>query len=84
MEMGRCQGVRHTVDAADVTAGSIAIQAQDLAPTGATAVVRTAAGGLKAWDGLLLVVANTVTLDNSGAVDWADTDTIDIVILSGE
>ena len=83
MEMGRCQGIRRTVNAADVTAGSIAIQGQDLAPTGATAVVRTAAGGLKAWDGLLLVVANTVTLDNSGAVDWADTDTIDIVILSG-
>lgn len=83
MEMGRCQGIRHIVDAADVTAGSIAIQGQDLAPTGATAAVRTAAGVVKAWDGALLVVKNTVTVDNSGAVDWVATDTIDIVILSG-
>jgi len=83
MEMGRTQGLRITVSAADVTAGSIAIQAQDLAPTGATAAVRTAAGVVKAWDGVLLVAGNTVTVDNSGAVDWADTDTIDIVILSG-
>ena len=83
MEMGRCQGIRRTVNAADVTAGSIAIQGQDLAPTGATAAVRTAAGALKAWDGLLLVARNTVTVDNSGAVDWDATDTIDIVMLSG-
>ncbi len=83
MEMGRCQGLRHTVSAADVTAGSIAVQGQDLAPTGATAAVRTAAGVVKAWDGALVVAGNTVTVDNAGAVDWAATDTIDIVIVSG-
>jgi len=83
MEFGRCQGVRHIVTAGDVTATTIVIQAQDLAPTGATAVVRTAAGGLKAWDGGLVMGANSVTLDNLGAVDWAATDTIDVVIVSG-
>ena len=43
----------------------------------AFAAVRvTSSGAAKAWDGALLVSGNRVTVDNSGATDWATTDTV--------
>jgi len=83
MEMGKCLGIRHTVTAADVTAGSVGFNVDSAQATGALATVRTAAGVLKAWDGLITVTGDLVTVDNTGAVDWVATDTIDVVIISG-
>src|ERR1041385_679979 len=38
--------------------------------------VRTSTGAAKVWDGLLTTSGGRVTLDNSGATDWAATDTV--------
>lgn len=38
--------------------------------------VRSSTGAAKAWDGLTTVSGQRVTLDNSGATDWAATDTV--------
>jgi hypothetical protein len=40
--------------------------------------VRTAAGILSAWNGATVITANRVTLDNSGATDWAATDVLTV------
>ena len=42
------------------------------------AQVRTSTGAAKAWDGLLTSSGGRVTADNSGATDWAATDTVTI------
>lgn len=75
----KCKGIRITANAADVSAGSIALTTPVISPVGATVVVRDAAGALKAWDGAITITAAGVTVDNTGAVDFADTDTLDIV-----
>lgn len=80
MEMGKCLGIRHAVIPANVTAGLVGFNTDSSAALGAIVVVRTAAGVLKAWDGVIVVGTDRITVDNSGSVDWADTDTIDIVI----
>jgi hypothetical protein len=38
--------------------------------------VRSSTGASKAWDGVLTISGSRVTLDNSGATDWAATDTV--------
>ena len=48
-------------------------------PTSVIAQVRTAAGAVKAWDGVLAIDEEVVTLDNAGAVDWAATDVVTIL-----
>ncbi len=83
MEMGKCKGIHHVVDADDVTDGSIGFNIDSQAATGAIATLRNAAGVLKAWDGVITVTSDTVTLDNSGSVDFAETDTFDVVVVSG-
>ena len=83
MEMGKCLGIRHTVTAADVTAGSVGFNVDSAQATGALATVRTAAGVLKAWDGLITVTGDLVTVDNTGAVDWVASYTIYLVFISG-
>lgn len=80
MEMGKCLGKRITVVAADVTAGSILVPVDSAQASGAIVVVRDAAGALKAWDGVITVTGDLVTIDNAGAVDWIATDTVDVVI----
>jgi len=42
----------------------------------AMAQVRSSTGASKAWDGVLTITGARVTLDNSGATDWAATDTV--------
>ena len=80
MQIGKCHGARHTASAADVAAGNVKFNADFSAPLGAIVVVRSAAGALKAWDGAIIIgTSGRVTVDNSGAVDFADTDTIDII-----
>lgn len=77
----KVKGTRHVVTAADVTATTIDIKVSDLigAVQSAQVTVRTAAGVVKAWDGAVaLGVDGVVTVDNTGAVDWAATDTIDV------
>jgi hypothetical protein len=82
MEMGKVHSFHHVADAADVSAGTISFGSDMLAPLGAIAVVRTAAGVLVAWDGAIVVANGLVTIDNTGAVDFADTDVIDVIITS--
>ena len=41
--------------------------------------VRTSTGAAKAWDGLLTTSGGRVTADNSGATDWAATDTVSVL-----
>ena len=80
MEIGKCKGVRRPVTADDVTATTITLNSDTQAITGAIAVLRDAAGAVKAWDGAITVTADTVTLDNTGATDFADTDVFDVVM----
>lgn len=79
MEVGKCLGKRFTVTAADVTAGSLRMVVDSAQLTGAIVVVRDAAGALKAWDGVATVTGDQVVIDNAGAVDWAATDTVDVI-----
>lgn len=79
MESTKTAGLRHTVTAQNVTDTSIVIPTGGKQLNGATVQVRAAAGTIKAWDGALVVAAESLTIDNTGAVDWAATDTIDIV-----
>lgn len=73
------RGKVHTVTAADVTAGSIAIDFKR-ALTVVIVQVRTAAGVVKAWDGAVTwTAAGVVTVNNAGSTDWADTDTISVL-----
>lgn len=80
MEMGKCAGVRHTVTAADVTAGAVVLDSDMLAITGGTVTVRDAAGALKAWTGTVTVGASgRLNITNTGGVDFIATDTLDVV-----
>ena len=83
MEMGKCLGKNIVCTAADVSAGSISFPVDSAQVTGAMAVLRDAAGALKAWDGAITTDGDTVTLDNSGAVDFADTDVFVVIVVSG-
>lgn len=50
------------------------------APTSVMAFVRVTSTGIpKAWVGATLLSGNRVTVDNSGATDWAETDTVIIL-----
>jgi hypothetical protein len=48
-------------------------------PSSVIAQVRTAAGVVKAWDGVLAIDGEVVTLDNAGTTDWAATDVVTIL-----
>ena len=66
----------HTVTAADVTATEILFQFDYLNPAYVLVSVYTAAGAVKAWDGAATISGNTVTVDNTGATDFAATDVV--------
>jgi hypothetical protein len=40
----------------------------------------TATGVVKAWDGAVSINGERVTLDNSGGTDWANTDTVHVMV----
>lgn len=66
----------HVATAADVTATEINFQFDYANPAYAIVLVRTAAGAVKAWDGAITIAGNVVTVDNTGAVDFAATDVV--------
>lgn len=66
----------HVVTAADVTAGTIDFDFHYTLPVHCLVQVQTAAGVVKAWDGAVAVSGNRVTVDNTGAADWAATDVV--------
>lgn len=76
----KVKGMSHTVDAADVSAGSIVFEFGDFMNNGNAVVqVLTTAGVVKAWDGAVVVAGGTVTVDNTGTTDWAATDVINVL-----
>ena len=64
--------------AGEVTATFMAF-ALGRTPTAVIAQVRTAAGAVKAYDGVIAIDGEVVTLDNAGAVDFAATDVVTIL-----
>ena len=79
MESTKTAGMRHIVTAGDVTATTIVIPTGGKQLTGAVVAVRDAAGIVKAWNGAVIMTAESITLDNTGATDWIATDIIDII-----
>lgn len=52
----------------------------DFTPSVVIVQVRVTATGVPvAWVGAKILAANLITIDNSGATDWAATDTVDVV-----
>lgn len=76
----KTKGQTHAVVPADVAAGSVDFFFDHIdGPISAIVQVRTAAGVLKAHDGAVTILDKKVTVDNAGAVDFADTDVITVV-----
>lgn len=74
----------HVPTAGEVTIGSIYLPC-DPVPTSVIVQVRsTADGSAVAWDGKITVDGTNkcIVLDNSGDVDWSDTDTIHIIAVA--
>lgn len=50
-------------------------------PKGAFVTVFTTSTGLQvAWDGLITITGNIVTLDNGGATDWSTSETVSVMV----
>jgi len=79
MDNNKTAGVRRAVTAADVTATTITIPTDGKQLKGAQVSLRTAAGVVIAWDGAVVISTESLVLDNTGAVDFADTNVFDIV-----
>jgi riboflavin synthase alpha subunit len=71
----------HVVTAGDVTATEILFQFDYANVAYALVEVQTAAGAAKAWDGAITISGNTVTVDNTGATDFAATDVVFVRII---
>lgn len=61
--------------AADVTAGTFTVTLLE-APAAVEALVFSAVGTKKAWDGAVSVTGKVVTVNNAGATDWAVGDRV--------
>lgn len=71
--------VKRTPNATEVALGTMRIPL-DFTPTSVfVAVITTADGLAKAWVGARLITTNLVTLDNTGATDWAATDDVYVI-----
>jgi len=73
---------KHVVIAGDVTAGTIDFHFGDSVTQmiGAIVQVETSAGVVKAWDGAKAISGPKLTIDNTGATDWAATDVISVAV----
>lgn len=84
LESAKFARVSRVPNAVEVALGNMHIPLT-FAPSAVVATVRvTSDGAAKAWDGKVVVTAGDnpyVTLDNSGNVDWAATDTVTVVAL---
>jgi len=50
-------------------------------PKGALVTVFTTSTGVQvAWNGLITITGNVVTVDNSGAVDWSTAETVSVLV----
>ncbi len=77
----KAKGLSHVVTGQNVTDGSIDMYVGHIdGPTTAIVQVRTAAGAAVAWDGVVTVGGGKVTVDNSGATDWAATNVIHVIV----
>lgn len=74
--LDKLQAKSHVVTAADVTATTIDFDFHYTLPVHCLVQVQTTAGVIKAWDGAVTVSGNRVTVDNTGATDWAATDVV--------
>lgn len=61
--------------AADVTAGQFVVKCTE-APAAAEAVVFSAAGTKRAWDGVVTVAGKNITVNNAGSTDWVAGDRV--------
>jgi len=79
--MRKCKGQEVIVTGADVITGTIAINfANETSGGGALVQVRSTTGVVKAWDGAVSVAnSGVITIDNTGLVDWADTDVVTVI-----
>ena len=75
----KAKGITYSATAADVTATTVVFITPEAQPTGYMVTVRTSAGAAVAWDGAVALGDGTITVDNTGAVDWADTDVINVL-----
>jgi hypothetical protein len=71
--------VKRAANAQDVALGSMHF-VFPFNPTIALPQLRTAAGASKAWDGVVTVTGNRVTVNNAGSSDWADTDVMHLIV----
>ncbi len=69
---------RHTrvVEAEDVLHAGMQWDTGLTSPRFTIVDVRTAAGAVIAWDGLLTIVGREVRMDNSGSIDWSAGDVV--------
>lgn len=65
----------HRPSAADVTAGTFTVKLSQ-APAAVEALVFSAVGTKKAWDGAVSVTGKVVTVNNAGTTDWAAGDRV--------
>lgn len=77
---GANYGLSRAPTAGEVSGGTITIS-PGFTPLSAVVQFRvTATGVLVAWDGSLSISGATVVIDNAGSVDWAETDTMYLVV----
>ena len=77
---GANYGLSRAPTSGEVSGGTITIS-PGFTPLSAVVQFRvTATGVLVAWDGSLSISGTTVVIDNAGAVDWAETDTMYLVV----
>jgi len=73
--------VAHVPTSGEVSGGSFDV----VAPTAPTSVIVnvlvTATGVAKAWDGAISISGSTITIDNTGSVDWDVNDTVHVISL---
>ncbi len=71
----------HVATAGNVSDGTISFNTPVLSALKGASMVVQRAGVVVAWDGVIAVAGNIVTVDNTGSVDWAAADVLIITTL---